>query len=105
MANNKEQNLGRLSQVPPGEGRVFVIGGVEIAVFHDRHGGVYAVEPRCPHAGGPLADGLVGAGTVVCPLHERCFDLATGESSNSDCRIRVYPARLNDKQEILVSLG
>jgi nitrite reductase (NADH) small subunit len=28
-----------------------------------------AVENRCPHEGGPLADGIVSGCAVVCPLH------------------------------------
>jgi nitrite reductase (NADH) small subunit len=63
--------------IPVREGRAVKIGGREIAVFNlgDR---VLAVENRCPHKGGPLADGIVSGLTVVCPLHAWKMSLETG---------------------------
>ena len=40
--------LGPLAQIPVGEGRVFDIGGLRIAVFHTRSGAVYATQASCP---------------------------------------------------------
>jgi nitrite reductase (NADH) small subunit len=97
-------DLGPLSQIPPGEGRVFETGSFRVAVFHDRDHNVFATQPDCPHLGGPLADGLLGSGILVCPLHDRAFDLKTGGGTNTDCRLRVYPTRL-DGGKILVTVG
>jgi nitrite reductase (NADH) small subunit len=71
-------DLGLAAAIPLGEGRVFDVAGTAIAVFRTRGGELFATQPRCPHRGGPLADGIVGGGTVVCPLHALRFDLATG---------------------------
>ena len=60
--------------------------------------------PHCPHRGGPLADGLVGDGTLVCPLHEWRFDLATGTAINGQCSIAVYPVRTTEDREILLTI-
>jgi nitrite reductase (NADH) small subunit len=49
-----------------------------VAVFHTRAGDVFATQAQCPHKAGPLADGMVGDATLVCPLHDWRFDLATG---------------------------
>jgi nitrite reductase (NADH) small subunit len=90
--------IGPPSQIPPGEGRIFVVDGVSIAVFHTRSGGVYATQAYCPHRGGPLADGLIDDATVVCPLHDRNFSLASGEGLGNECTLAVYPASIEDNQ-------
>jgi nitrite reductase (NADH) small subunit len=63
--------------VPIREGRCVRLGSLEIALFNmgDRF---LAVENRCPHKGGPLAEGIVSGATVVCPLHAWRVELGTG---------------------------
>jgi nitrite reductase (NADH) small subunit len=86
--------IGRTAEIPPGEGRTFEVGGKRIAVFHTRAGAFFATQADCPHKGGPLAHGMLGGTAVVCPLHERSWDLATGApAAGSDCPIAVYPVR------------
>lgn len=68
-----------LDDIPLGLGRSFEIGGREIAFFRTRTGGVFAVENRCPHRDGPLADGMLAGNKVVCPMHAFKFDLADGQ--------------------------
>ena len=43
-------------------------------------GGWYALDAACPHHGGPLADGIVCDRAVICPLHDRRFDLESGSA-------------------------
>jgi nitrite reductase (NADH) small subunit len=98
-------NLGPVARIPLGEGRLFEAGTTLIAIFRARDGRVYATEPWCPHKGGPLIDGIVAAGKVVCPLHGYTFDLATGKPAHSECRaIRTYPVKLTDQDEVLVTM-
>lgn len=99
-----ETAIAVLSEIPPGEGRNFEIAGQRIALFHTRSGEVFATEAECPHKGGPLADGLVGGETLVCPLHSWKFNLKTGEPLLGTCPIATYPARLDERGIIHVSL-
>src|SRR5882672_5892867 len=90
-------DLGSAAQIPPGEGRNFEVGGQRVAVFRTRDGRVFATQAACPHRGGPLADGLVGDGVVICPLHEWRFDLASGATPNGTCPLAVYPLTVDDE--------
>ena len=63
--------------IPPREGRTVQLGGRSIALFNT--GSEFlAVDNRCPHGGGPLADGIVGGATVTCPMHNWRICLPTG---------------------------
>lgn len=99
--------LGPLSSIPVGEGRNFEVAGERIAVFNTRTGQVFAVQANCPHKGGPLADGLVGETTVICPLHASKFDLATGSAlggPTGNCGIKTYRVRLDEQDRIVLTL-
>ena len=67
-------------------------------------GALFATQAECPHKGGPLADGLIGDTTLICPLHDWFFDLATGRLKNGECEIATYPVRASDDGQILVTL-
>jgi nitrite reductase (NADH) small subunit len=84
----------RVDDVPLGEGRAVEIDGHRIAVFQTRNGW-HAVDQRCPHRGGPLADGIVADGCVTCPLHDRRFDLATGRCHSDDLEVGVYRVEIH----------
>lgn len=66
-----------VDDVPPGEGREITLDGRRVALFRS-DAGWFALDAVCPHRGGPLADGIVCDRAVICPLHERRFDLRTG---------------------------
>ncbi len=94
-------NLGCASVIPLGQGRCYVVGGREIAVFRQRDGRLFAAENRCPHRQGPLAEGIVGAGRVICPLHAHQFNLQTGTGSERDECVSVYGVAEADGNVIL----
>lgn len=98
-------SLGPLCQIPVGEGRGFEAGNERIAVFRPRCGGVYATQAHCPHRGGPLADGLLGGTTLVCPLHAWRFDLASGEVLTGGGRIATYRVVLTADGDMVIDLG
>ncbi|HEV8551124.1 MAG TPA: Rieske 2Fe-2S domain-containing protein [Polyangiaceae bacterium] len=96
--------LGPLAAIPEGEGRCFEVGATKLAVFRARNGRIFATDARCPHRGGPLADGLLGGHTLVCPLHSLRFDLETGLASDGATRLKIYPAALGPTGNIVVEL-
>jgi nitrite reductase (NADH) small subunit len=85
--------VGRVEDVPPGEGRAFVAGGTQVAVFRLRDGSLHATQAACPHAGGPLADGLTDVNVLVCPLHQYAYRWADGASTSGAAPITTYPVR------------
>jgi nitrite reductase (NADH) small subunit len=77
MSNKQWIRITAMQNIPLREGRAVNVAGREIAIFNlgDR---VLAVDGRCPHKGGPLAEGIVTGNTVVCPLHAWKISLETG---------------------------
>ena len=52
--------------------------GMDVAVFRNADGGVFALLDRCPHKGGPLSQGIVFDNRVACPLHNWTIGLKDG---------------------------
>ena len=96
-------NLGAVDGIPPGQGRCYVVGNKEVAVFRQRDGKLFATDNRCPHRQGPLSEGLVGNGRVICPLHAHQFDLETGAGGDTKECVAIYAVQESHGQ-ILLSL-
>ena len=69
-----------ISELQPGERRLVEWEDLEIGVFNCG-GTLYAIEDRCSHDNGPLAEGEFDeqSCTVECPRHGSLFDLTTGK--------------------------
>ena len=68
-----------LSELPPGATRIVEWEDLEIGLFNCK-GEILAIEDRCSHDDGPLAEGEFdsAACTVECPRHGSLFDLRSG---------------------------
>ena len=95
--------VGRADEVPPGEGRAFVAGDAQVAVFRLRNGSLHATQAACPHAGGPLADGQTDADVLVCPLHLYAYRWSDGSSPGGVGPLRTYPVREVDGELIVTA--
>jgi len=95
--------LGSVEKVPKGQGFCFIVEGREIAVFRQRDGKLFATQNRCPHKQGPLSEGIIGSGKVICPLHSHKFDLCTGEGPDPKECVKVHSVR-EEKGDILISV-
>jgi nitrite reductase (NADH) small subunit len=92
----KAYTVGMADDVPLGEGRAFVVGTEQVAVFRLRDGSLHATQAACPHAGGPLADGQSDLDVLVCPLHQYAYRWSDGASTSGTAPIRTYPVRERD---------
>ncbi len=79
----------RLDDLAEGEMRLVEADGRKIGVFHCPGGELVAIEDRCSHDDGPLAEGEFDPDTctVECPRHGSLFDVRSG-------RPRTLPAYL-----------
>ncbi len=91
-----------VTDLPLGLGRAFQIGRRTLALFLTRQGGVHAIDNRCPHKDGPLADGMIADGAVVCPLHAFRFNLSSGAcDQEGQCPVRTYPTHVENGMVIV----
>lgn len=80
--NSKLIKLAHKNEIPEGGAlTVCAPDGREIALFK-LEGCVYALDNRCPHMGGPLADGEIQDCFITCPWHGWQFDIKTGACEN-----------------------
>jgi nitrite reductase [NAD(P)H] small subunit len=98
-------NLGSVDKIPPGQGFCFIVRGTEIAVFRQRDGALFATQNRCPHRRGPLSEGVLGAGKVICPLHAHVFDLSSGRGHALEECLTTYAVREEDGKILLTLEG
>lgn len=75
----------RVEDIPVlGSRRVARAQGLDVAVFRNDAGEVFALLDRCPHKGGPLSQGIVFGTSVACPLHNWTIGLCTGQAAAPD---------------------
>ena len=76
--------------------QAFEAEGRHICVAND--GGRYAaVENVCPHRGGPLAEGTMEDGYVLCPWHAWAFSLSNGKAAHdSGQTVDVFPLLIQE---------
>lgn len=69
--------VGTRADFPAGAGRMVVVEGRHVAVFH-LDDGLYAIDNLCLHRAGPLCDGPIEDGVVTCPWHGWSYEIRTG---------------------------
>lgn len=83
------------SELPqPGGLREFTVNERVLCVANSE-GAIRVLDGICPHEGGPLAEGMIEHGRVVCPWHSYAFDLDTGEAEGEPTlKAEVLEARV-----------
>ena len=96
--------VGTVEEIPPGTRKVVEIARRSIGVFNVK-GRFYALRNQCPHAGGPMCEGVTSGlvrsdapgsydyimrGEIIrCPWHGWEFEIATGQSWFDPAKTRV----------------
>ena len=101
-----EHEVAELKDLKTDAGTMRRVGNKSIVLFLVEEE-VFAVDPACPHWGGPMANGKISTKRmeVECPWHRFRYDLRTGAcvASNHRPALAVYPVRVDD-QRVLVTL-
>ena len=86
-------------ELAPGQMRLVEIDGEEIGIFNC-DGKLYAIEDRCSHDNGPLAEGNFDPEkcTVECPRHGALFDLRDGKPQTLPAYtpVETFPVTIED---------
>lgn len=85
------------SELPSaGETREFVADGHAYCVANV-DGTIAVLDGVCPHEEGPLGEGTIEEGRVLCPWHGYAFDVRTGESQHDPaCKVKVFEGVVED---------
>lgn len=94
----------QVADLEPGQVKVVEHEGEPIAVFNCE-GELYAIEDRCSHDDGPLADGTLDQADCIveCPRHGSLFDLKTGKPKTLPAfqPVRTFPVSISNDEVIL----
>jgi nitrite reductase (NADH) small subunit len=75
------------------EAKEFPCGDKTICVANV-NGEISAMDNVCLHRGGPLGQGVISGGKVVCPWHGWEWDPKTGEAGAPGAKVAVYPVKI-----------
>jgi nitrite reductase (NADH) small subunit len=67
------------------------------------NGEISAMDNTCLHMGGPLGEGVIEGGKVICPWHGWAYDPKTGEAGRSGTKVAVYPVKV-EGGDVLVEI-
>jgi nitrite reductase/ring-hydroxylating ferredoxin subunit len=91
-----------VDEIPPGERLVVEIGRAWVAIFNV-DGQYYAIEDRCTHDDGPLAEGRLDGVVIECPRHGACFDITNGKVLSPPALVDVptYQVQISGDQVLV----
>lgn len=87
--------LGNLDDFPNGGKRNISVGETDIIVCRV-YSDIYAFRNQCPHLNKPLAAGRFQGYEFVCPHHNACFDVRSGEPQSGPAvtPLVTYPCKV-----------
>jgi 3-phenylpropionate/trans-cinnamate dioxygenase ferredoxin subunit len=92
-------DVGPVAELPPNSVKIVDAGSVWVGVYN-LGGEFYAIEDRCSHDDGPLAEGEFDAeeGVAICPRHGAHIDIRTGIPRTLPAvdPVATFPVRVED---------
>jgi 3-phenylpropionate/trans-cinnamate dioxygenase ferredoxin component len=92
-------NVAPLEEFPPGSVKIVHAGEIAVGVYN-LSGELYAIEDRCSHDNGPLAEGDFDPddGVAICPRHGARIDIRTGRplSLPAVLPVETFPVVVED---------
>ena len=83
------------------EAKEFPCGDKTICVANI-NGTITAMDNVCLHQGGPIGQGVIEKGKVVCPWHGWAWDPVTGQAGNNpNAKVAVYPLKI-EQGDVLI---
>jgi len=80
--------IGRADEIPEGQTARVNVEGTTIVVA--RQGGQwFALQEFCTHRYGPMSEGRLEAGEIVCPWHNSRFELASGKPCGGPAKLAL----------------
>jgi nitrite reductase/ring-hydroxylating ferredoxin subunit len=74
------ERVASVSDIPEGEVRVVACAGGRSLAVSNIEGELFAIDNVCTHDDGPLGEGRLSRGRVICPRHGAAFDARTGRA-------------------------
>jgi nitrite reductase/ring-hydroxylating ferredoxin subunit len=94
--------VGRVSDLPPGAGKVVVVMGRDVGLFNCS-GTFKAIDNSCPHNNRPIGTVAFDDDHVTCLWHGLRFAFGTGVCAEAEhYRVQTYSVKLNG-DEIWIS--
>ncbi len=86
--------IGSRAELPDvDEAKEFTVAGKTYCVANV-NGTYSALDNVCLHRGGPLGQGVIMDGKVICPWHGWMFDAASGEADHPGFKVATYPLKI-----------
>ena len=74
------ERVASVSDIPEGEIRVVMCAEGRSLAVSNIEGDLYAIDNVCTHDDGPLGEGRLLRGRIICPRHGAAFDARTGRA-------------------------
>jgi 3-phenylpropionate/trans-cinnamate dioxygenase ferredoxin subunit len=92
-------NVAPLDEFPPGSVKIVHAGEIAVGVYN-LGGELHAIEDRCSHDNGPLAEGDFDPdeGVAICPRHGARIDIRSGQplSLPAVLPVETFPVVVED---------